>query len=137
MFRTTLHTLGLALLLATATAATAQEAPRVVPVQFAAGTSSATLKGQVRGHEAIDYRLRARAGQTLEVELRASNSSTYFNLIAPDAGDVAVFNSSMAAEGNRYSGVLAQDGEYTVRVYQMRNAARRGNANITLRLGIR
>lgn len=135
MFRPVLRTLALSLLLVTVAAA--QQPPRVVPVHFAKGTSSAMLKDQVKGHEAIDYRLGARAGQTLEVELKASNGSTYFNLIEPGAGDVAIFNSSMAAEGNRYSGRLARDGEYTVRVYQMRNAARRGNANTSLRLSVR
>jgi hypothetical protein len=109
----------------------------VVVVQFAKDASSTVLKGRVHGYAAIDYRLTARAGQTLDVTLKASNGGTYFNLIEPGAGDVAVFNSSMSADGNRYSGTLAYDGEYTVRVYQMRSAARRGNADTTVTLKVR
>ncbi|MFZ4286825.1 g-type lysozyme inhibitor [Variovorax sp. HJSM1_2] len=114
----------------------AQEAPRVVPVHFAKGASSTSLKGTVKGYESVDYRLSAKSGQTLTVTLKASNTSTYFNLMAPGATTEAIYNSSLDAAGNSYKGELQHDGEYTVRVYQMRNAARRGNAATTLTLAV-
>jgi hypothetical protein len=42
-----------------------------------------------------------------------------------------------STEGNRWTGLLAADGEYTIRVYLMRSAARRNEtANYTLTVGI-
>jgi len=56
------------------------------------------------------------------VELQTSNPSNYFNVTAPGAS-AATFNSSI--EGNRFDGVLPSGGDWTIRVYLMRNAARR------------
>jgi hypothetical protein len=104
-------------------------------VQFAAGKSSATLKGSLAGYKIIDYRLGARAGQTMTVTLKTSNTANFFNLIAPGETDVAFFIGSSA--GNHFHGALPADGDYTVRVYLMRSAARRNEkANYTLTLGI-
>ena len=41
------------------------------------------------------------------------------------------------SQGNRYEGILPTDGEYTVQVFLMRNAAHRNEkANYTLEIGI-
>jgi hypothetical protein len=90
---------------------------------FARGASSATVKGTLVGDQTVDYKLRARAGQQMTVSLETANASTYFNVLPPGSNDVAVFVGSSG--GNRWSGTLEADGEYTVRVYLMRNAARR------------
>jgi hypothetical protein len=105
------------------------------PVKFAKGASSATVKGSLKGDKTIDYKLRARAGQTMQVTLKTSNASNYFNVLPPGSSDVAIFVGSTG--GNEWSGVLEADGEYTVRVYLMRNAARRNEtANYTLTVGV-
>jgi hypothetical protein len=105
------------------------------PLQFAKGASSATVKGTLKGDHTIDYKLRARAGQTMTVSLKGSNPATYFNVLPPGSNDVAIYNSSM--EGNDWKGALPSDGEYKVRVYLMRSAARRDEAsNYTLTVGI-
>ncbi len=105
------------------------------PVQFAKATSSATLKGSIKGDRIIDYKLRARAGQTMKVELKTSHADNYFNVLPPGSKDAAVFVGSV--NGNEWSGALAADGEYTIRVYLMRNAARRHEtAHFTLTVGI-
>jgi hypothetical protein len=105
------------------------------PVRFAKGASSATLKGTLKGDQTIDYKLGAKAGQTMRVTLKSSNASNYFNVLPPGSNDVAVFVGS--TDGNEWKGQLAADGEYTIRVYLMRNAARRGEkANYTLTVGI-
>ena len=53
------------------------------PVHFAKGASSATLKGALKGDKTIDYRLGAKAGQTMSVTLKTSNAANYFNVLPP------------------------------------------------------
>ena len=105
------------------------------PLQFAKGTSSATVKGSIKGGQTVDYKLRAKASQTMSVALKTSNASNYFNVLPPGSKDVAIFIGS--SEGNEWTGALPADGEYTIRLYLMRNAARRNEtANYTLTVGI-
>ncbi len=104
-------------------------------VHFAEGASSATLKGALKGDKTIDYKLSANAGQTMSVTLKTTNAANYFNVLPAGSSDVAVFVGS--TEGNEWTGQLAADGEYTIRVYLMRSAARRNEtANYTLTVGI-
>ena len=104
-------------------------------VHFAKGATSTVVKGQVKGDHYIDYRVRAGAGQTLSVEMKTGNASSYFNILPPGSGDVAMFIGSTS--GNRFSGVLPADGDYSIRVYLMRNAARRNeSASYTLTVGV-
>jgi hypothetical protein len=105
------------------------------PIQFAKGASSATVKGSLKGDKTIDYKLRARAGQTMTVSLKTSNGANYFNVLPPGSQDAAIFVGSTS--GNDWTGPLEADGEYTVRVYLMRSAARRNEtANFTLSVGV-
>ena len=100
-------------------AQTAIESQRVT---FRAGAESTLLKGQLKGDQTIDYKLRAGAGQTLSVELKGSNAQNDFNVMAAGT-DTALFIGS--SSGNRFRGLLPSDGDVTVRVYLMRPAARR------------
>jgi len=105
------------------------------PVHFAKGASSTTLKGTLKGDRTVDYTLRARAGQTMNVTLKTSNNANYFNVLPPGSKDAAIFVGSSG--GNEWSGALPSDGEYTIRVYLMRSAARRGeSADYTLTIGV-
>lgn len=118
-----------------ASAALAASPIETRPVHFAKGASSATLKGTLKGERTVDYTLRARAGQTMSVSLKTSNNANYFNVLPPGSKDVAIFVGSTG--GNEWSGVLPSDGEYTIRVYLMRSAARRNEeANYTLTVGV-
>jgi hypothetical protein len=113
----------------------AADSIEVRPLHFAKGASSATVKGSLKGDKTIDYRLRARAGQTMTVALKTSNGANYFNVLPPGSQDVAIFVGSTS--GNDWTGQLEADGEYTVRVYLMRSAARRNEtANFTLTVGV-
>lgn len=94
-------------------------------VRFEKGRNGATLKGTIKGDEIVDYRLRATAGQILDVNLQANNRAAYFNVLPPD-DETALFVGSVS--GNSFIGALPKDGEYTVRVYLMRNAARRNES---------
>jgi hypothetical protein len=105
------------------------------PVQFKKGSSEASIKGSLKGDTTIDYVLRAKAGQTMHVLLTASNSSTYFNVLPPGSDGEAIFIGS--SEANEWTGVLPSSGEYKVRTYLMRNAARRNErSDYSLVIGI-
>lgn len=122
-------------LVAVNTSARAADGIESRPLQFAKGASSATVKGSLRGDKTIDYKLRAKAGQTMSVALKTSNGANYFNVLPPGSTGEAIFIGSTS--GNEWTGPLPADGEYTVRVYLMRSAARRNEtADYTLTVGI-
>jgi len=112
----------------------AADAIRQETIQFQKGSSEATLKGVLKGEQTVDYRVRAGAGQTLAVALKGSNAQNYFNVLPPGSADVAMF---VGQDGGGYKGVLPTDGDYTVRVYLMRAAARRNeSSSYTLTVGV-
>lgn len=114
--------------------ATAQSPIRTERVQFPKGASAATVRGAIRGYDTVDYIVGARVGQSMSVSMQTSNSSAYFNILPPRS-EQAIFNSSIA--GNRFDGRLKDSGDYRVRVYLMRNAARRGErATYSLSVGV-
>jgi hypothetical protein len=107
-------------------------------VQFIPGTNSATIKETISGYQTVNYKLNAKAGQSMAVVLNTDNASNYFNIFAAGKapGDAAMFIGS--TQGERYAGTLPADGEYTVQVFLMRNAARRNEkANYTLEIEIK
>jgi len=121
-------------LLLASSVVSAQPAIKQEPVQFKKGESGATIKGSLKGDQIIDYTLRASAGQVMVVQLKPSNPSAYFNVMAPGS-DEAIFIGSTS--GNEFSGDLKASGVYTIRVYLMRNAARRNESvNYTLDIGV-
>src|SRR5512137_3089261 len=61
------------------------------PLQFTKGASSATVKGSLKGDKTIDYKLRAKAGQTMSVALKTSNGANYFNVLPPGSTGEAIF----------------------------------------------
>jgi len=122
-------------LAATFACAVAATAIETRPIHFAKGASSATVKGAIKGDQTIDYKLRAKAGQTMTVKLATGNGANYFNVLPPGSNDVAIFVGS--SNGNEWSGALPSDGEYTVRVYLIRSAAQRNeSASYTLTVGV-
>jgi len=102
--------------------------PRKERVTFAKGASSATIKGTLKGGADVDYLVRAAAGQTLEVKLQGTNAQNYFNVLPPGSSNVAMYVSSTTGERS-WSGMLPADGDYAIRVYLMRPAARRNESS--------
>jgi hypothetical protein len=92
-------------------------------VHFAKGANSATIEGRIQGDMTIDYVLGARQGQSMNVSMATDNGANYFNIIAPGKENEAMFVGSSA--GNQFEGRLPASGDYKVRVYLMRSAARR------------
>jgi hypothetical protein len=122
-----------ALLLGT-TVASAGVNIRQEQIQFGQGASGMTVKDTIKGDQIVDYQLRASAGQAMVAIFKPSNRSAYFNVLPPGS-DVAIFVGSTS--GNRFEAELPAEGVYTIRVYLMRNAARRHEtANYTLEVGI-
>ncbi len=104
-------------------------------VHFQPGATSATIEGRITGRQTIDYVLGARQGQSMNVSMATDNNANYFNILAPGESEVAMFNGSTA--DNQFEGVLPKSGDYKVRVYLMRSAARRSEvANYRLEMSI-
>lgn len=104
----------------------AQDDIRTERVRFSRGASSATVEGSVTGYDAVDYVLGAKAGQYMNVSMATDNSANYFNILAPGESNVAMFIGSTS--GTQYEGTLPSTGDYKIRVYLMRSAARRNEA---------
>jgi hypothetical protein len=116
--------LVLAALLALAVpAANAATEIRTQRVNFAHGANSAVVEGSITGYETFDYVLGASKGQYMNVSMATKNTATYFNILAPGESEVAFFNGSVSE--NQYEGTLPASGDYKIRVYMMRSAARR------------
>ncbi len=116
-------------LLATMLAVTAQAADKVtvVPVQFAKGANSATVKGSFKGYDSINYTLVSKAGQTMTVSISGSSNAN-FNVFAPGAVPGQAEAMGTGYVGEKWQGSLPASGKYTIQVYQMRASARRGAA---------
>lgn len=116
--------------LALTMAAQAAAQPAVDPsaaqvIRFASGRTQAEVRGRLQGRADAEYRVDAAAGQTLSVELRSRQPSLNFNVLPPGSEE-AMFIGSTAGSAARLR--LPTDGSYRIRLYLMRNAARRGAA---------
>ena len=109
----------------------AQSAPE--RVRFQTGHLSATLKGRILGFDTKDYVVGAKAGQAMAVRLSSSNPSTYFVIYSIN-GRATDMN-----ETTEWSENLSESGDYVIRVFMMRSAARRKGAasNFTLSISIK
>jgi hypothetical protein len=104
-------------------------------VALTAGKPAHNIKGKIKGYATAEYMLTGKAGQTLSVKLKTNQPSNYFN-IRQAGQDEALFVGSTS--GNTYQAKLPADGQYTVQVYLMRNAARRNAvASYSLEMSLR
>jgi hypothetical protein len=131
VLRAPLH-FALLLVLAIPTAHAADEI-RTERVRFQKGASSAIVEGSIKGYQIVDYVLGAAKGQYMNVSMATDNTASYFNIMAPGETEVAFFNGSVSE--NQYEGTLPATGDYRIRVYMMRSAARRNEtANYRLEM---
>lgn len=118
---------------ATLLPAFAQDEIKTETVKFKPGTGSATIEGSIKGYETIDYILNVKEGQYMSVCMATKNGANYFNILEPGETEVAIFNGSL--NQNQYEGITSQAGDYKIRVYMMRSAARRNEvANYRLEM---
>lgn len=94
-------------------------------VEFAPGTSSVTVQGEIKGDETIDYIVNLAAGKTLHVSQAEQKPKSDFNVMPPGSAGNAMFVSDGAGA---FSAMLPDDGDYVVRVYLKRPAARRNES---------
>jgi hypothetical protein len=82
------------------------------PIQFAPGSSSATVRGPVTALEPKRYVLQGLGGQTLSVVLETASLQTYITVLTPKGENMA------GADGpiHRWSGRLPVDGDYVIEV---------------------
>lgn len=102
------------------------------PLRFAPGQAELNVTGKVTGYQVLVYEFDASAGAEATVALtHRGPASLYHNVIAPSGN--TVFNGSL--EGSRFQANLGERGRYQIRVYLMRNDARRGkHVDFTLRI---
>ena len=91
-------------------------------IRYAPGKSSPTIRGHIAGFDAQDYVVAARSGQQMDIRLKASNPETYFVLYSIN-GKATDMN-----ETDHYSLETTESGDYVIRVFMMRAAARRKGA---------
>ena len=95
-----------------------------VRVQFDSGATSKTVESSITGDETVDYLINVQKGQLMNISMATQHGATYFNIMEPGEQYEAIYNGSIS--GNQFEGTTAKSGDYTVRVYMMRSAARRG-----------
>lgn len=105
------------------TSAASADEIRQERVQFDRGENSATIEASITGYDTVDYVLGATRGQQMTVSMATDNQASYFNIMAPGEDDVAMFIGSI--KSRKFRGTLPESGDYRVRVYLMRAAARR------------
>ena len=104
-------------------------------ISFGKGKTGTSVTGQIKGREDVDYQLRAGAGQTMVVDLKASKGAAYFNVLPPGSSGEAIFVGQN--EGNHFKGQLPSDGVYTIRLYLMGAAKDENKAvNYTLEVSV-
>jgi hypothetical protein len=99
-------------------------------IRFAKGTHSGAVKGSVAGFAVKDYVVGAREGQTMTINL--TSSKAYFVIYSING------RSNDMLETREWSDVLNESGDYVIRVFMMRNEARRKGAvaSYTLKVSI-
>ena len=101
--------------------------PTPTSLVVASATGTAKASGSIRGRAGRDFVIHAGAGQSFEVELRATGSAACFNVLPPGSEDVAMFIGSTG--GRRFMGIAPIAGDYIVRAYLVRSAARRNESS--------
>lgn len=92
-------------------------------IKFVPGAYSSEESGTLQGAQIIDFVLGASKGQQMTVNLDTEHKALYFNVMLPGSMEEAIYVGSI--DGNQFSGKLTENGNYRVRLYLMRSAARR------------
>jgi hypothetical protein len=105
-------------------------------ITFAAGKTSSTISSSVKGDQTIDYKVNAKEGQEMKVTMKTNINANYFNVMSPGSADEAIYTGQIDGN-NKFGGTISSSGEYTIRVYLMRSAARNNTkANFTLTVSL-
>jgi hypothetical protein len=91
---------------------------RMETLRMRPGATQTTVRGIVFGPISASYRLEARAGQRMSLDLNSRNTFLYFNVLDPRGR-------AIAREQTRWDGRLPASGLYTIQIYLVRAEARR------------
>jgi len=106
-------------------------------IKFKPGATSAGVGGKVEGYDRKDFSFRAQKGQNVSVKLASANTSVYFN-ISDSKDGFALETDPRPLDVRSWNGTLPKDGDYFIRVYLVRAAARREEkADFTLDVSIK
>ena len=98
----------------------------LVPGEHRATQSqSARVTATINGHQAIEYLIEARTGQSLQLDLHSSNTQAGYRVTAPAAPRSLYRGHGQHA---RFSITLPRDGTYRVLVYLLKGAANNGES---------
>lgn len=123
-----------AVLAAAVLPAAAGQADEAVRVALQPGQGALSFDGFITEYEAMAYVVPLRQGQSLQVVLASNNAANCFDIHAPGI-DKPVYVGSES--GNSHRMVAAKPGDYIVRVFLLRFAARDGqSADFTLELEV-
>jgi hypothetical protein len=128
-----LHTLIAIMAIACALPAFAQSVLRIEQVEFAQDTTR-TFADSIGGFEAVSYRINLKDGQVLDISLSTNNLSNCFDVFAPGTEKPFFVGDD---SGTSHHFLAKRGGEYVVKVYLLRLAARDNqSAHFTLELKI-
>jgi len=99
-------------------------------IRFARGHSSTTISGRIAGFDTKDYVVGASAGQEMTLRLKSSNPGAFFVIYSIN-GRATDMN-----ETTEWSQRLSESGDYLIRVFMMRSAARRKGAVASFTLSV-
>jgi hypothetical protein len=97
-----------------------------VDVVFDRGKQSKEIRGSIKADDSVDYLLKVREGQVMQVLFAPTKGSCFFNVFEPGNANAAVHIGSSA--GNEFGASPTKAGTYRIQAYQMRATARRGEA---------
>ncbi|WP_143735734.1 hypothetical protein [Microbulbifer mangrovi] len=90
-----------------------------------APSRTARVTATINGHQAIEYLIDAKTGQSLELDVHSSNTQAGYRITAP-AAPRALHRGH--GQHSRFSVTLPRDGTYKVLIYLMHSAAQNGES---------
>lgn len=90
------------------------------PIQFAPGTTSATMTGEIMGMDRDTYPIVAKAGQTMLVEVKNRSKLVLFRIQVPGDAEKYLPKAGEDDDATSWQGKLPVDGKYTIVVGAMR-----------------
>jgi len=103
---------------------------KVVTVRFPTGATEASYTDSFSGYGYIDYVFDAKANQKMTAEITKADGNRAILSVMKDGGPVE----TDASQVQGWTGLLPENGHYTVRVGQMRNDARQDDKPVKFSL---
>ncbi|MBI4958279.1 MAG: hypothetical protein HY915_02160 [Desulfovibrio sp.] len=96
------------------------QAKDMLPIAFAAGANSTSVKGDVQGMDRDIYPVTAKAGQTMKVTVKNKLKLVLFNLQLPGNAEKYLPGAGPDDDATTWEGKLPESGTYKIIVGAMR-----------------